>query len=166
MFRADGLLVGCALAVLIPRLPRPGTPLQIASGVMLLVFCSSSMRSTFLAWGATAVAVAAAVLVAGQSTGGTRRPIRPLVTVGKISYGLYLFHVPILALLRISGGLSGWWLTIAAAITSFAVAWLSYSCVERRWVRRGPRPDSLTPSSGDDPARIDRTVPLPAVAPG
>jgi peptidoglycan/LPS O-acetylase OafA/YrhL len=61
--------------------------------------------------------------------------LRPMRYIGKISYGLYLYHLLILFLLNIapyqveSGGTSLWRLT-AAAVLTFAVAHLSYRYIE------------------------------------
>ncbi|AGA72297.1 MULTISPECIES: acyltransferase family protein [Pseudomonas] len=56
-----------------------------------------------------------------------------LVWVGGISYSLYLWHWPVLALIRYYIGqyeLSGQWLPVAL-VASFALAWLSYRFVEQ-----------------------------------
>ena len=72
---------------------------------------------------------------------------RPLVFLGEVSYGLYLWHVPILLLLRAHGLLPG------SAVLAFLVAlpcataagWLSWRLVERpaiAWSRRSRDPDA------------------------
>ena len=61
---------------------------------------------------------------------------RPLVSVGLISYSLYLWHWPILALARYYAvdDLGLWW-TMAAVAASFAAAALSWRFVERPFRR-------------------------------
>lgn len=71
-----------------------------------------------------------------------RGPARPVAFIADISYGLYLFHIPVMfAVLPIvspAGRLFPLGILITAAATVL-IAWLSYRYVEtptRRWVRR------------------------------
>jgi peptidoglycan/LPS O-acetylase OafA/YrhL/lysophospholipase L1-like esterase len=83
-----------------------------------------------------AFALLSAALILGLQSPSRLRSLlgtRPLVWIGQISYGLYLFHWPVFVLLRERG----WTLTspvpLAAALAiTFAIAWLSYAIVERR----------------------------------
>jgi peptidoglycan/LPS O-acetylase OafA/YrhL len=64
---------------------------------------------------------------------------RPLVWVGRISYGLYLWHYPIFkasSLLRLAWPLQ----LLMAAIVTFAVTSLSYYLVERPALKLKRRP--------------------------
>jgi peptidoglycan/LPS O-acetylase OafA/YrhL len=75
---------------------------------------------------------------------GAARKTRVLAFVGTISYGVYLYHVPVLVMLGKSRGLpSGGaelaiWLAATAAIT-LALAWASWRLVERPAMRWRPR---------------------------
>jgi len=67
--------------------------------------------------------------------------LRPLVWVGGISYGLYLWHVPVLLVLRANGllPLSPWGATLVALPISLLLGWLSLRLVEKpaiAWSRR------------------------------
>jgi peptidoglycan/LPS O-acetylase OafA/YrhL len=90
----------------------------------------------------------------------------PLVGVGRISYGLYLFHIPIIYWLRPAR--LGWdapGLTLLAAGLSIAAAVVSYYCVERPCLRLKGRlraPDTLTPARADR-ASATSGEPLPAL---
>lgn len=65
--------------------------------------------------------------------------IRPLRFLGRISYGLYLWHFPLFVWLdHARTGLSGWWLFALRFLVTLAVATASY-----RWVERPIRQGSL-----------------------
>ena len=79
---------------------------------------------------------AGAVLVAAVCvTGGLLSrtfSLRPLVWIGTVSYGAYLWHFPIAIFMDTSStGLTGFWLLAARAATTFAVSAASYYLVER-----------------------------------
>ena len=110
--RADALLAGCLVGLLASagRLPqRPGAPpgLRIAAGLSSLFLLLLGMTAqTGAPWlylgGFTAVAAAAAVVVAALVNSPPRTASRllgapPLIWTGRISYGLYLWHFPLLS---------------------------------------------------------------------
>ena len=60
--------------------------------------------------------------------------VRPLVWVGRISYGLYLWHYPVFKWVKYAG--TPWPLKLALALaTTFAVASLSFYLVEKPLLR-------------------------------
>jgi peptidoglycan/LPS O-acetylase OafA/YrhL len=73
---------------------------------------------------------------------------RPLAFVGSISYGVYLWHIPVLAFinhdLRISPGSAVQGVGVLALCTLLAVflAWLSYTAIERPCIIWSRRSDS------------------------
>lgn len=93
---------------------------------------------------------------------------RPLVYVGGISYGLYLFHRPIMRL-GTSLGTDGALLPVAIMIgLSFAAAWLSWKYVESpvlRWSRRdaarNTTPVPTAPRLAPQLAEVDRRYVTP-----
>ena len=169
--RAQALLIGCALAVLLSRRRRPGSRRY-------------GPRAATLASAALAIAAAAAVMVVGWlwthadgsagwlyrgglTLGGVAvaavlahavlRPdaalarvlaLAPLVWVGKISYGLYLWHWPIFQYVSAERtGQTGPALLALRLLTTLVVATVSYVLIEqpirtRTWRRSLPR---LTP---------------------
>jgi peptidoglycan/LPS O-acetylase OafA/YrhL len=102
--RVDGLLIGALLAWLWVRnlTPRRGlsTAAWIASAV--IVVCTLSARPSTGFWngtGFTVVALATAVIIlaAMDSNWPVNRflSLAPMVAVGRVSYGIYLWHFPV-----------------------------------------------------------------------
>ena len=146
--RADSLLVGCGLAVLLtsPSWHRGArrTVLRFAllPAVVLIVACLVFAEEEWLALyagGFTLFAVAAAVVLYNLVT--WRPPVlspflewRPIVYVGRISYGLYLWHFPIYLALR--DELARGWLTAAVGLSlTFLFAAASFKFVEQPFLR-------------------------------
>jgi peptidoglycan/LPS O-acetylase OafA/YrhL len=102
--RSDSLLVGALVACLWVRRRTPTKGLVpaawIASGVLLLCVELSKPDTGFAYLGGfTVVAIAVAVLVLAaldSSWSGNRLlSLRPLRAIGRVSYGLYLWHLPV-----------------------------------------------------------------------
>ncbi|MBU6316235.1 MAG: acyltransferase, partial [Acidobacteria bacterium] len=138
--RLPELLVGACVAVLLHERPAVPAGARHAAGPLLLavVVCSvvvpSGSGPAFTGWLWPFALASGLLLVALQPDGPVRRllSVRPLVAVGKVSYGLYLFHWPVFTLLR----QHGWRLdeagpaALALAITA-AVTTVSYTLLER-----------------------------------
>jgi peptidoglycan/LPS O-acetylase OafA/YrhL len=101
--RVDTILVGCCLAFV------PASKMKWAPFLVWLALFAAMVFTLFGSygrwveiWGFTAIALASAVLVAGAaniSDGQMSHALlssRPLVWLGQISYGMYLWHFPIL----------------------------------------------------------------------
>lgn len=87
--------------------------------------------------------------------------LRPLRWLGKVSYGLYLWHIPILGVYLWAAGLPEQplvsvrpgWITLAATLTTLLVAWASFRWFEApllQWGRRRWRyghPVAVSPAS-------------------
>jgi len=104
----------------------------------------------YLTWGAPLFAAAAVVLVGdgvlsprGRLAGALSAP--PLVGLGKISYGLYLWHYPVIIVLgeRMSGQPS-WVRWSTSTVVSLGIAIVSWHVVERPLLRRKPAPIDVT----------------------
>lgn len=82
-----------------------------------------------------------------------------LVGLGTISYGFYLWHVPVLLFMRGHGLLpmDPLWGTIAALAPSLLIAWASWVLVERRAIAWGGRRNAAA-SDGDGGGRTSREV--------
>ena len=94
-------------------------------------------RGGLLACGLGATLVLLDVTTAGETPLKRLLAVRPLRSLGVISYGLYLWHWPIFQLLRPGRVAAGGWALVALRIgASIAVAMLSYRLVERP-IRQG-----------------------------
>jgi peptidoglycan/LPS O-acetylase OafA/YrhL len=136
--RVQGLLLGAALAVVLTRspawVPALGTAgLAVLTGLFLIADGTASWlyRGGFaLCSAATVAAVAAAVAPAGP----VRRLLGagPLPAVGRVSYGLYLWHWPVYVVLTPArSDLDGAALLAVRLAATFALAGLSYRLVEQ-----------------------------------
>jgi len=155
--RAQALLLGCALALVATGRPlrATGTARRVLSAagilaalaLLALVVTLNYRSAVVFHGGLTAIALLATVLVAALfavpgSLLGTLLASSLLVAVGRISYGLYLWHWPVfLALNQSALGLP--WLPTQAVrlVVAVGAATASYLLVERRFLRRRHRFD-------------------------
>jgi peptidoglycan/LPS O-acetylase OafA/YrhL len=139
--RADALLLGCALAFAFSRgvVPPPKwlVGAAVASGVLFVTTTSFGFMAVI---GLGVVAVASTVLVAASAgrVGGLLE-WAPLVWTGTNSYSLYLWHVPILSLLRDGPLGDSVPTTMIALLLSVAAAAASRYLVELPILRLRPR---------------------------
>lgn len=147
--RAAELLVGVALAQLVfhrrstEHVPRRGDWLPGALAISVfggLVVVTSIEQEWIYRGGLLAVALVSAVLIRSVTDG--RFPARlleaaPLVAIGAVSYGIYLFHWPIFLLLdEARTGLSGVTLFGLRIAATAMVTIASYRLLEQP-IRRG-----------------------------
>jgi len=150
--RAAGLLLGCCLAIALTagadRLTPTGRRLLTlgsflgAAVCVLIVATSEAVRSGWLFdWGMLpfslpVVGIIAGLMVAPRSPLGKVLGIGLLVWIGRRSYGLYLFHVPVFVLLPEVTDLSEWPGLVASFGLVFVIAALSYRFLEQPILRR------------------------------
>jgi len=146
---ADGLLLGCALAALTLLWPTMSKALSgrvtrwvgpAALVVIGVAAATVSLTSRALyQWGYLAFVAVTALLVADLFARGlTARLLRrePLVAIGRVSYGLYLWHWPVYLVLN--GGRIHWAfvpLTVLRLVVSGLMAVLSFRLVEQPFLR-------------------------------
>lgn len=182
--RGDGLLVGCLLAVLLRRAAGAGRAALLApaasraaawAGVVVLgaLMATSSIYATSTyAVGLTAAGLATAAVVHHVVTDPRARLARwlswrPLTGVGRVSYGVYLFHLPLFMLV--------WTLrlpSVAALALQFgllaALTTASWFLLERpvqRWARRRPVTAPAAPAAPAAASGPTAVPPGPAVVP-
>ena len=142
--RADALLMGCELAVAavsgflqnrewVKNFSKLTIPFAIAGIAAIAVYSGYSTRP-MLTYGYTGVAFLAAMLILALIVNpagifATVLRFAPLVWLGEISYGLYLWHYPIYRLAKHwTTGYPSVWLGMAMTL---AIAIFSYFVIER-----------------------------------
>ena len=143
--RSDALLLGCGLAFLYDqgRLPRAraGTAgwIGLAGLLLLTVFWDDSSASVYYGVFTLVAVLSAAVINALMVTSGSLTRVfswRPLVGVGRVSYGLYLWHAWVLnVLLQHPLGLGAWPRAFIGLAVSAVVTLMSWRLVEQPALR-------------------------------
>ena len=128
--------------------PRPGG----FAGTLILTYTLVGTSAIDYRGGFMLSALSAAAIIAGAvcvPTGVIARglSLRPLMWLGTISYGAYLWHYPVFIYIDTDQtGLDGLWLMALRFACTFALAALSYylvsarSCTGRSGVRSRPSP--------------------------
>ncbi|MGO9062936.1 MAG: acyltransferase family protein [Candidatus Binataceae bacterium] len=161
--RIDAILIGCALALLMRegRLERfwrfmrtmPLLPTLSLIAALACITWVTGYRWRQTTFGYTAMALASSMVLMSiflrpECWIGRILATRPLVAIGQISYGVYLFHAPLLIAFeaRLGAYATGlendhYLLVLGAlSLASVAVAAIHYRLVERRFLAmRKPR---------------------------
>lgn len=143
--RLGEIVVGAALAaVLHGRVARPTWWRWLGAASLVVVVATAAVLPSGSGFayqgGLSLFALASAGLIAGVQVAGPVRTllaVRPLVALGRISYGVYLYHWPVYVVLdaeRVDQ--TGWVLFLVRITLTLAVATCSYLLVERP-LRRG-----------------------------
>jgi peptidoglycan/LPS O-acetylase OafA/YrhL len=136
--RAEALLVGCAIALL-PAVPRSRlAPVVPVLPLLALAVAGVMMRYTpnGLTIGLSMVAVASAFAVVSVADGRGWLGWRPLAYLGRISYGVYLWHYPLMFGLAVHFGWEGTAWGVAMVVVSIGVAAASYRWIESPFLAR------------------------------
>jgi peptidoglycan/LPS O-acetylase OafA/YrhL len=164
--RMDALAIGCLVAVAFSRRPIavPGSVMAALAATIPIILWITNQRS-MAAIGFAVTAFAAAGIVAGAASGRGERILgwRPLAYVGLISYGLYLWHRPLMRIFTDSGlGGVPWAVALMFAI-SLGLAFLSRRFIEDPFLALKDRyftSRAIRERAADGPRREceDRTV--------
>jgi peptidoglycan/LPS O-acetylase OafA/YrhL len=145
--RAAEVLAGAVLAAAVAAYGVPRSAPRLAAPALLVVLVACVTTPTTGGWayagGLPLFALVSATLVLGLQAGsGVRRflAVGPMVAIGRVSFGLYLFHWPVfVALDEARTGLTGPALgTLRLAVTA-AITVASFRLIEQP-VRRGRFP--------------------------
>jgi peptidoglycan/LPS O-acetylase OafA/YrhL len=138
---SDGLLIGAALAMTSAKHPQvirrlsEVAPFIAPAAIFLLVVPGQTKFAQSIDLTFTAI-VAASLLVLGMTSRIATRilSLGPLRYTGKISYGWYLWHFPVLQIgaHHLKGGP---FLALGLGLASYAIAALSYQFVEKPALR-------------------------------
>jgi peptidoglycan/LPS O-acetylase OafA/YrhL len=143
--RADALLIGCALgmALALPgvrdhaRLQAAIRTLALPCVLALLIAGYTlqwEMRAMYaggsLAFSLVSAAIVTALVLPARTLAHRIFELPPLVFLGRICYGLYLWHFPIYNVLRFGFGASDWVVAGVGVPLTFAIAAASYRWIE------------------------------------
>ena len=143
--RADAILWGCLIALIPVAVPRWAA---VASGIALLV-----VSFTFIwPYAIGLSSVLSAVFIAGAATLAPVLSARPLVRIGQISYGMYLWHAIPVGLFE-KQTLAGNVLAMAAVV----MITVALALISERWIERPFRRSQA-------PATAPATAPVTAPA--
>ncbi|GAA1372591.1 acyltransferase family protein [Luteococcus sanguinis] len=130
---------------------RPEVGRAIAWGGLAAVALTAFVFSTRTPWPGAAALVptlGTAAVIAGGASAGAAGPVRwlgkaPLVWLGGLSYSLYLWHWPIIAIAALRWNGLSWWQGTLLALVSIIPAWLTNRFLENpirhgAWGKKNP----------------------------
>lgn len=160
----DALLIGCLLALLVRRTPDPTIHLSklwpvASAGLLAILFLLTHRTVLAQTAGLSIASVLTFVIIAGLRRETLLKSLlstRPLVYLGKISYGFYLWHFPIvfgLSHYGIAGKLAAFMFSFGLASASYHWIELPFLALKKQFTARpstvsGSRPATEISSSG------------------
>lgn len=137
-------VIGAATRLKLTSAPRWAVPIALVGLAVLSVIPLRGNVLTYLVAGPAIAGCTAVLLLVWSKWEQVATPIRPLVALGVLSYGAYLWNYPLTLWLRPELGAAAG--PLAAVLTVVAAA-LSWRYVEEPVMRRGSRsPASARPS--------------------
>ena len=170
--RAGEILLGALVAVLLSegrvRAARWMAPLGLAL-VLAFGFLLPAASGPAYSGGFPVLALASAMLLLGLQRDGFVRSLlswRPFVSLGRISYGVYLYHLPVFVFMTSQRtGFDGWALLAARCAVTLAIAITSYQFFEqpiRRATWAGVRTAATAATASVAVVALVATVPAAA----
>lgn len=173
--RLDGILMGCGLGVLyisglLPKSPKFLKLTNVLAGISVAVLLTLNFtiaykdRASYLYWlfvvNVATLCILLQLAVVEKSWLKKILELPPLIYIGKISYGLYLYHMPLLTFLGELGFRSWTRLAIIGPIT-LAVSMLSYKYLESPFLNLKDKfiaaPESTQPGFAGPVAQAQET---------
>jgi peptidoglycan/LPS O-acetylase OafA/YrhL len=148
--RADALLIGCLVALLLSwrfipqtRWFRPVINAVAITGALFVIYLATTadtaLLSLYLGWFtlvALAIGLNLIVLMLWPPAWALQLlRTQPLAWFGRISYALYLWHYPVRAFICPDNGARSIWRVLLTAIISVGIAALSFYLIEKRFLR-------------------------------
>ncbi len=179
--RADALLAGCLAGLLaswnlLPSSQRfrfwTGVASLVSAAALACMVLTRDLAHHHNYYGMFALYALMTAIILIRLLQGPIRFVSPwlesgsLVYIGRISYALNLFHIPIIHWLAPAG--LGWGFpaqTVAAAGLTFVAAALSYSCIERPFLRFKQRLQTARSSARTPMDVAPRALAPPAMSP-
>jgi peptidoglycan/LPS O-acetylase OafA/YrhL/lysophospholipase L1-like esterase len=151
--------------------------MAVAAALVVMVYAWSTATGTsarYYRGGSAAYAVLASVVIAGALQPGVLRralAFRPLAWIGRLSYGLYLFHWPLIVwLVPARVHIHGFALNALRLVLTFVAATISFFLVElpvrerRRPVLPWHHADASDPNRRAPHGHVTRWLALPSIA--
>jgi peptidoglycan/LPS O-acetylase OafA/YrhL len=162
--RGEALVVGAAVACVVARRADLAVPTWAGAMGLVAVIVAALLPDSGLGWSGSiysVVAISTAVLILAVRTSGQGFGLasRPMTWLGERSYSLYLWHVPVILVVRPLEGLSQVGGIAAALVAMLVLTEISYRYVERPFRRRKDRAVSTT--VGRSRPEVPRPLPVP-----
>jgi peptidoglycan/LPS O-acetylase OafA/YrhL len=151
--RMDTLMCGAALAYVVRGLPQGRLPARLSRWIgrflaplafvgLIAVIHTVTWYSPWMGWIGYMLVAGAAVIVVADLVAGSHsllaRPLatRPMIFIGKISYGLYLLHLPVYYIVEALIPEASLPVRLAVKVpVSLALAWMSFHFIEKRCLK-------------------------------
>ncbi|SDF59642.1 Peptidoglycan/LPS O-acetylase OafA/YrhL, contains acyltransferase and SGNH-hydrolase domains [Lentzea fradiae] len=130
-------VIGAATRLKLTSAPRWAVPVALVVLTALSVIPLRGHPLTYLVAGPAIACCTAVLLLVWSRWEQVATPVKPLVVLGTLSYGAYLWNYPLTLWLRPE---LGWAAGPVGAVLTVAAAWLSWRFVEEPVMRWGTRP--------------------------
>lgn len=162
--RSDGLMYGCLLAVLMSRMRTERSRPDVALlGLVGIAWCTALRAGPLSVFGPALVSLAVCATIFGSIRGAGFRPLTwtPLTWVGQRSYGIYLWHAPVMVIIHQTPAADRWYALFPALLVgSMFIAASSWRWIEEPFLSRSADPrDPAQEIKGSHPPIVGARIP-------